>query len=134
LGYVFLLANVAISWCSHKQKTVAQSTTQVEYMALAKAANQAVWYQSFLMELGYKVSDPIPLHGNNKGAVDLVLNPVTGRRSKHIPIKHHAIHKYIEEGLIDLICTPTNEMLADRLTKLHAHMQLSNFVTGLGLT
>jgi len=44
LGYVFLLANAAISWCSRKQKTVAQSTTQAEYMALAEAANQAAWY------------------------------------------------------------------------------------------
>jgi hypothetical protein len=133
-GYVFLLANAAISWCSRKQKTVAQSTTQAEYMALAEAVNQAAWYQSFLMELGYEVSDPIPLHGDNKGAVDLALNPVTGRRSKHIPIKHHAIRKYVEEGLIDLIHTPTNEMLADGLTKPHVHVQLSNFVTGLGLT
>jgi hypothetical protein len=133
-GYVFLLANAAISWCSRKQKTVTQSTTQAEYMALAEAANQARWYRSFLMELGYEVSDPIPLHGNNKGAVDLVLNPVTGRRSKHIPIKHHAIHEYVENGHIELIRTSTNDMLADGLTKPHAHVQLSNFVTGLGLT
>ena len=134
LGYVFLLANAAISWCSRKQKTVAQSTTQAEYMALADAANQAAWYRSFLMELGYEVSDPIPLHGDNKGAVDLALNPMTGRRSKHIPIKHHAIHKYIENGYIELICTSTNDMLADGLTKPHVHVQLSNFITGLGLT
>jgi hypothetical protein len=133
-GYVFLLANAAISWCSRKQKTVTQSTTQAEYMALAEAANQAEWYRSFLMELGYEVSDPIPLHGDNKGAVDLVLNPVTGRRSKHIPIKHHTIREYVENGHIDLIRTPTNDMLADGLTKPHAHVQLSNFVTGLGLT
>ena len=103
-------------------------------MALAKATNQAMWYQSFLMELGYEVSDPIPLHGDNKGAVDLALNPVTGRRSKHIPIKHHTICEYVKEGLIDLICTPINNMLTDGLTKPHVHVQLSNFVAGLGLT
>ena len=43
-GYVFLLANGTISWLSHKQKTIAQSTSEAEYMALANAANQAVWY------------------------------------------------------------------------------------------
>jgi hypothetical protein len=94
-GYVFLLANAAISWCLRKQKTVTQSTTQAEYMALAEAANQAERYRSFLMELSYEVSDLTPLHGDNKGAVDLTLNPMTGRRSKHIPIKHHAICKYV---------------------------------------
>ncbi len=103
-------------------------------MALANAANQATWYWSFLMELSYKVSDLIPLHGDNKGAVDLMLNPMTGRRSKHIPIKHHTIRKYIKNGHIDLIHTSTNDMLTDGLTKPHVHVQLSNFITGLGLT
>ena len=48
-------------------------------MAMTDAANQAAWYQSFLAELGYSVNDPIPLHGDNKGAIDLALNPVMGR-------------------------------------------------------
>jgi hypothetical protein len=85
---------------------VAQSTTQAEYMALMDAANQAAWYCSFLIELSYDISHPIPLHGDNKGTVNLVLNPVTGRRSKHIPIKHHAICKYIEDRFIDVMNFP----------------------------
>ena len=48
-------------------------------MALADVANQAAWYRSFLGKIGYEVTDPIPLHGDNKGAVDLALNPVTGK-------------------------------------------------------
>jgi len=106
----------------------------VEYMALAKASNQAAWYCTYLSELSYETSDPIPLHSDNKGAVDLVLNPVTGRRSKHIPIKHHAIREYVEDGVIDLIRTPLEEMLADRMTKLLAHARLGRLVTGLGLS
>ena len=78
-GYVFLLANGAISWSSRKQKTVAQNTTHAEYMAMTDAANQGVWYRSFLMELGYTVDEPILLHSDNKGAMDLAENPVTGR-------------------------------------------------------
>ena len=120
-GYVYLLADSAILWTSHKQKTVTQSTTEVEYMALAEASNQAAWYRTYLSELGYETPDPVPLHGDNKGAVDLALNPMTGRQSKHIPIKHHAIHKYVEDSTIDLICTPSEDMLADRMTKLLAH-------------
>ena len=41
-GYVFLMADAAISWCSHKQKTAAQSTCEAEYMELADASNQAM--------------------------------------------------------------------------------------------
>jgi hypothetical protein len=102
-------------------------------MALTDAANQAAWYRSFMIEIGYEISDPIPLHGDNKGAIDLTLNPMTGRRSKHIPIKHHAIRQYIDEGQIDLIRTPTLDMLADGFTKPHAHVKLQEFLTGLGL-
>jgi hypothetical protein len=112
---------------------VAQSTTQAKYMALTDTANQAAWYHSFLIELSYDISDPIPLHGDNKGAVDLALNPVTRRRSKHIPIKHHVIHEYVEDGFIELVRTPTVDMLADGFTKPHAYTQLEDFIAGLGL-
>jgi hypothetical protein len=116
-GYLFLLANGAISWSSQKQRTVAQNTTEAEYMAMTDAANQAIWYRGFLQELGYSVDNPIPIHGDNKGAIDLALNSVTGRRSKHIDIKHHVIHEYIDKGQIALIRTPTAEMVADGFTK-----------------
>jgi hypothetical protein len=133
-GYIYLLADGAISWTSRKQKTVAQSTTEVEYMVLAEASNQAVWYCSYLTELSYETLDSIPLHGNNKGTVDLALNPMTGRRSKHIPIKHHAIHKYVEDGVIDLVRTPLEDMLVDRMTKSLAYVRLRDLATGLELS
>jgi len=133
-GYVFLLANGAISWSARKQKTVAQNTTEAEYMAMADAANQAAWYRSFLTELGYSVDDPIPLHGDNKGAIDLALNPVTGRRSKHIGIRHHVIREYIEQGHLTLIRTPTADMVADGFTKSLPRVLLQKHNHDMGLT
>ena len=133
-GYVFLLANGAISWSARKQKTVAQNTTEAEYMAMADAANQAAWYRSFLTELGYSVDDPIPLHGDNKGAIDLALNPVTGRRSKHIGIRHHVIREYIEKGHLSLVRTPTADMVADGFTKSLPRVLLQKHNHDMGLT
>jgi hypothetical protein len=133
-SYVFLLTNRAISWSSHKQKTVAQNTTEAEYMAMTDAANQAAWYESFLTELGYEVNDPIPLHGDNKGTIDLALNPVTGRQSKHIAIRHHVICEYIENGTISLIHTPTAEMVADSFTKSLPHALLLQHNIDMGLS
>jgi hypothetical protein len=110
---------------------VAQNTTEAEYMAMTDAANQAAWYQSFLMELGYSVNNPIPLHGDN---IDLALNPVTGRRSKHIAIRHHVIREYIENGTISLIRTPTAEMVADGFTKSLLHTLLLQHNHDMGLS
>jgi hypothetical protein len=101
-------------------------------MSVCEASNQAAWYKTFLEELGYEVSSPIPLHCDNKGAVDLALNPVTGRRSKHIAIKHHAIREYVEAEVIDLVQTPTGEMLADGLTKSLPRASFDLMVSGLG--
>jgi hypothetical protein len=84
---------------------------------MTDTANQAAWYKSFLMELKYMVDNPIPIHGDNKGAIDLALNPVTGRRSKDIDIQYHVIRDYIENETISLIRTPTAEMVADGFTK-----------------
>ena len=132
-GYVFLLAKGAISWSLRKQKTIAQNTTEAEYMGMTDAANQAVWYWGFLSELGYSVENPIPIHADNKGAVDLALNPVTGRRSKHIDIKHHVIREYIEEEKISLIRMPTAEMTADGFTKSLSRTLLLRFNLCMGL-
>jgi len=63
-GYLYLLADGAISWSLHKQKTVAQNTIEAKYMAMTDVGNQAAWYQGFLKELGYSVDDPIPIHGD----------------------------------------------------------------------
>ena len=133
-GYVYTLMNGAISWSSRKQRTVAQNTTEAEYMAMTEAANQAAWYRSFFTELGYSVDDPIPLHGDNKGGIDLAINPVTGRRSKHIDIKHHVIREYVENGHISLVRTPTEEMVADGFTKSLSRVLLHRFNPGMGLT
>ena len=132
-GYVFLLAEGAISWSSRKQKTIALSTTEAEYMALTDAGNQATWYQSFYSELGYNVEDPILLHGDNKGSVDLASNPVTGRRSKHIQLKHHKIREYVQNNVVDLVRTKTEDMVADGLTKSLAKSRHSLLSGQMGL-
>jgi hypothetical protein len=62
-----------------------------------------------------------------------VLNPVTGRRSKHIAIKYHTIRGYVEDEQIEIISTSTADMLANGLMKPFTKIKLSDFVSGLGL-
>ncbi|XP_047267545.1 secreted RxLR effector protein 161-like [Capsicum annuum] len=42
-GYCFNLGSTVFSWCSKKQKIVAQSTAEAEFIAATAAANQALW-------------------------------------------------------------------------------------------
>ena len=132
-GYVYLLADAAISWCSRKQKTVTQSSTEAEYMQLADAGNQAMWYCMFLEELGYKVADLIPILEDNQSTVNLAEKLMTRCHSKHILLKYHVICDYIDNEQVNIICTPSEEVLADDLTKPFARIKLEDFISGLGL-
>ena len=60
-GHVFLMANGAISWASQRQKTVALSVVEAEYMELASTGKQAAWLRSFSGEIGYPSHGPTPL-------------------------------------------------------------------------
>ncbi|TDH72289.1 hypothetical protein CCR75_003694 [Bremia lactucae] len=51
-AYVFTINNEGISWRSKKQRIVALSSTEAEYMALSDATEEAVWLKIFLCEFG----------------------------------------------------------------------------------
>lgn len=115
-GYVFMIGDAAISWESKKQPTVALSTTEAEYMALAEAAKEAVHRKNILFELfGKEVT--INIKTDNQSAMKLVLNPIFQSRTKHISVRHHFVREVYDQGLIDLSYVSTDHMLADILTK-----------------
>ena len=70
-GYVFTLNGGAVSWKSTKQQTVADSTTETEYIAVSEATKEAVWMKKFITELGIvpEIQNPVPLYCDNTGAV-----------------------------------------------------------------
>jgi hypothetical protein len=116
-AYIFTSNNGAVSWVSKKQQTVAKSTTEAEYMALSQAASEALWFRSFLYELGMSNKEPILIYGDNQGALKIAQNPQFHNRTKHIDIVYHFIREKISKGQIKVIFVPTKEMIADILTK-----------------
>jgi hypothetical protein len=44
-GFVFDLQGGAISWASKRQPTVALSSNEAEYMAVAAATQEAMWWK-----------------------------------------------------------------------------------------
>ena len=71
-GYVFCLNGGAVSWNSSKQDTVADSTTESEYIVASKVATKVVWIRKFITGLGVvpSILDPIELHCDNNGAIE----------------------------------------------------------------
>ena len=132
-GYTFLYAGGSICWASRKQPTVALSSTEAEYMAISDASRHAIWLRTLFTELGFKQPNPLPIHVDNKGSVDLALNPVHHKRTKHIDIKHHFIRQCLEDLSVGLVQIPTNENFADVLTKSLPFAKHSLFSGKLGV-
>src|SRR5437773_1032495 len=79
-GYVVMLNNEAIAWRSKHQVTIALSTSEAEYMALAEATKELKWMRQFLEDLGQglgKELNSTVLHRDNQGAIALAKNPVS---------------------------------------------------------
>ncbi|KAL0279164.1 UNVERIFIED_CONTAM: hypothetical protein PYX00_000774 [Menopon gallinae] len=117
-GYVFLFSGGPISWDSRKQKTVALSSTEAEFMALSDVLKEAKYLQKLLNELPIEEDFPsISLHCDNLGAIKLAQNPVFHARTKHVDIRCHFIREALENGTVSLQHISTEEMIADVLTK-----------------
>ena len=50
-GYMFQISGAAISWRSKKQSYVPLLTAEAEYIALASAAQEAIWMQQLLTDV-----------------------------------------------------------------------------------
>jgi hypothetical protein len=68
-GVLFFLSGSPISWQSQKQKVVATSSCEAEYIAAATAACQGVWLARLLGELLNQDAAPFTLFIDNKSAI-----------------------------------------------------------------
>jgi len=116
-GMAFYLNDSLITWCSHKEKTVALSSCEAEFMAATAAPMQAMWLRNLLSELTRTKPKKVTLFVDNNSAIQLMKNPVFHGRSKHIDIKYHYIRECVERGEIVVKRVSTLEQKADSLTK-----------------
>ena len=116
-GMAFFLGNNLICWASQKQKIVALSSCEAEYVAATTAACQGIWLARLIGELMNKEMISMTLMVDNKSAIALSKNPVFLNRSKHIETKFHFIRTCLEEKKIELDFTSSENQLADLFTK-----------------
>ena len=116
-GVVFYLNECLVTWFSQKQKCVALSSCEVEFMAATVAACQGIWLRKVLCQLTAENIEPVTLFIDNKSAIDLAKNPVFHGRSKHIDIRYHFIWECVDRGEIVLKHISGDCQRADTLTK-----------------
>lgn len=73
------------------------STSEVEYLALSSAAQEAVWLQRLLSEIG-DVQEKVVEMEDNQGAIALAKNLVSHSKTKLINIHYHYIRETVQSG------------------------------------
>ena len=116
---MFSLNEGAVSWRSSKQDTVANSTTEVEYIAASDAVKEAVWIKKFIFRVGVvpSITNPMDIYCDNNGAIAQAKEPRSHQQSKHILRRFHLIRENIERGDVKICRVHTDDNVVDPLTK-----------------
>lgn len=131
-GFIFKLSGAAISWQSRKQRVVALSSTEAEYMGISECCKEAVYLRNLQCEITDRLYT-IVVYNDNQSAQKLLHNPVFHNRSKHIDIRYHFCKEIIAQKFVDVQYLCTANMPADLLTKSLTSIKHQAFVTAIGL-
>ena len=116
-GAVVTLGQGCIFFKSTKQKLNTRSSTESELVGISDALTTVVWMRDFLLGQGYDVG-PAVMYQDNMSTIALVENGrALNERSRHINIKFFFVSDRVEKGEIVVKYMPTDDMIADLLTK-----------------
>ncbi len=116
-GYCATMGGGAISWCSQKQRSVALSTAEAEYMAISEATKEVMWLRMFFKEIGQERDGPTTLLNDNGTAQGWVDGTAGMRRAKHIETRYHFAKDCFVKGFIQPKHIPGSVNIADGFTK-----------------
>eukprot|EP00795_Rhopilema_esculentum_P016954 gene16954-8450_t len=96
-GFVTTLRSAPISWKSKKQSTVALSSCEAEYIALAEATKEIIYLRALCVAMEIKQQKPTALFCDNQGAISLTSErSKQHQRTKHIDNKYHFLKEQTE--------------------------------------
>jgi hypothetical protein len=115
-GWLALINGTPVSWKSGKQPIIAHSTAEAEYIALSDASRELMYLRRLLQELGHQFDGPATVFEDNQTA-KLMAEEIATKRAKHVDIRYHSVRHLVDQGRITIEYCPTDDMIADLLTK-----------------
>ena len=116
-GVICKIFGGTISWSSRKQDIVSTSTTESEFYALSEAVKEIQWLRNILKDFDVKVHSPITVFSDNQSTIKMVENAKFSSRTKHIDVRLHYVRDCVRLAKIALEYCPSEENVADLLTK-----------------
>ena len=132
MGYMLLIDRGAIFWSSKKQENITLATTESEYVAATHAAKEAIWLCQCIGEVFQPLTNPIPLYSDSQATIALTCDGSYHTHTKHIDIQYF-IQFVVNSGNINLIFCPTDDMVANTLSKALPNIKVKHFTFVPGL-
>eukprot|EP00253_Pinus_taeda_P035167 PITA_35167 len=132
-GYNFNIGSGITTWCNRKQKSLALSSFEAEYMAASTASCEAIWLRKLLVNLFRRNMEATRIMCDKQSCIKFFENLVFHDRSKHIDIWCHFVTDYVQQGVVQLSYTPTGEQVADIFTKALRKSKFDYFRKNMGM-
>ncbi|GJZ69520.1 hypothetical protein Tco_0633070 [Tanacetum coccineum] len=121
---------------SAKQSTTAMSSTEAEYIVVAKASMEAVWIRKFINGLRRVVpsnKQPIEMLCDNEPAIAIANDPGILKGARRFRRKYHYICKVIQEREVVLKKFHIDDNVADLFTKPMSYDKHYEHVMAIGI-
>jgi histone deacetylase 1/2 len=116
-GMVITLGGAPVDTKSTKQKINTKSSAEAELIALSDMCSRAIWCREFLIAQGYTVP-PARVYQDNMSTIALAVKGAgSSDRTRHVSIRYFWMKDRVESGDIEVVYKPTQDMVADILTK-----------------
>jgi hypothetical protein len=117
-GATMSLGTGVITSISTKQKVNTRSSTEAELVGVDDVISKILWTKLFIEAQGFKVNTNV-VYRDNTSSMKLEENGKysSGKRTRHFNIKLFYITDLIECNQVQIEYCPTDEMIADYMTK-----------------
>lgn len=117
-GMICMYAGGIISWKSHRQASVAISSTEAEVVAASETAREIIWLRRLFESIEHTNEVPV-LYVDNESAIKLARNPPYEyhSRTKHIRIREFFIREVVKDCVLDVEKVSSEFQLADMMTE-----------------
>lgn len=119
-SYVIYVCGSPVGWSSQRQKVVALSTCEAEFVAATRGATELIWVKKLLLGLGFKqlLLNPPTLFVDNTAAIRVAVTEGLTPATKHISTRHFWIREKLRHNIFRIQWVNTYDNPSDLLTKL----------------
>ena len=107
-----------LSWGATRQPIIALSSAESETYSASEVAKDAAYVKKVFTELKLPAQLPFILNCDNQSTIKQTLNFVDQKNSRHIGMRAHYLRFQCHSNKLKLAFVPTNDQIADLLTKL----------------